>query len=291
MKKLMTIMLSITLVFSLAACSDEGENNDETIKLGYQSWVDGIAMTHLTAAILQDEMGYETEITQANLGPIFSDIAQGNQDLMMHAWLPNTHASYEEQYSDDWEELGVSYEGARIGLVVPQYVDIDSISELNANIDKFDSTIVGIETGAGIMQNANTAMDTYGLTDDGFELQASSGPAMVATLGDAIENEDWIVVTGWTPHYKFARYDLKFLDDPENVFGASDNIVSLGRDGFSEDHPEVAQMIDNISLNDTQFGELAGLIANDEDNTPYIEIARQWMAENEDVWQDWIPEE
>ena len=290
MKKLMTLVLSIALVFSLAACS-ENEETDNTIELGYQSWVDGIAMTHLTAAILQDEMGYDTDITQANLGPIFSDVASGNLDLMMHAWLPNTHADYADQYSEDWERLGTSYEGARIGLVVPQYVDIDSISELNANASEFDSTVVGIESGAGIMQNANTAMDTYDLESNGWDLQASSGPAMVATLGDAIENEEWIVVTGWTPHYKFARYDLKFLDDPENVFGASDNIVSIGRDGFSEDHPDVAQMIDNIYLSDTQFGELAGLIANDDDDTPYIEIARTWMDDNPDVWQDWVPEE
>jgi ABC-type proline/glycine betaine transport system substrate-binding protein len=55
MKKLFTLILSMTLVFSLAACSEE----DDTIEIGYATWVDGIAMTHLTAAILEDEMGYE----------------------------------------------------------------------------------------------------------------------------------------------------------------------------------------------------------------------------------------
>ncbi len=285
MKRIMLFILSATLIFTLAACADNEEDN--TIELGYQSWVDGIAMTHLTAAILEDEMGYETETIQADLGPIFSDVSQGNIDLMMHAWLPHTHASYSDQYGDEWENLGVSYEGARIGLVVPEYVTIDSIEELNANMDQFDDEIIGIESGAGIMANADTAMDTYDLE---LDLLTSSTPAMVSTLGDKIDNGEWAVVTGWTPHYKFAEYDLKFLEDPENVFGGEENIEAIGRSGFTDDHPEVAEMIDNIELNDTQFGELAGLISNDEDETPAIELARQWMDDNEDVWTEWIPE-
>ncbi|MFW5894466.1 MAG: glycine betaine ABC transporter substrate-binding protein [Bacillota bacterium] len=286
MKKLLALIVSLTLVFTIAACGNGEEK--ETIELGYQSWVDGIVMTHLVAVILEDEMGYDTDISQANLGPIFSDVASGNLDLMLHAWLPHTHASYEEEHGDEWEELGVSYEGARIGLVVPEYVDIDSIEDLNDHKDEFDEEIIGIESGAGIMDATNSAIDDYDLE---LELRSSSGPAMVSTLEDAINNDEWVVVTGWTPHYKFARYDLKFLEDPEGVYGGEENIESIGRPGFSEDHPEVAELLDNIYLDTEQFGELDGLVANDEDDTPYKELMREWMDDNEDVWQDWIPEE
>ncbi|MFP4079014.1 MAG: glycine betaine ABC transporter substrate-binding protein, partial [Candidatus Izemoplasmataceae bacterium] len=76
MKKLIALVTALTLVFSLAACGENEEETD-TIELGYQSWVDGIVMTHLVAVILEDEMGYDTDITQANLGPVFSDVASG----------------------------------------------------------------------------------------------------------------------------------------------------------------------------------------------------------------------
>lgn len=290
MKKLFTLILSMTLVFSLAACSEE----DDTIEIGYATWVDGIAMTHLTAAILEDEMGYENvETTQADLGPIFSDLSQGNIDLMLHAWLPATHATYQEQFSDDWENLGISYEGARIGLVVPEYVTIESITELNQAYEdgEFDEhpEIVGIEPGSGIMDvTKKEILDAYSLDMD---LLNASGPAMVQTLGNAIAKDEWVVVTGWTPHYMFAEYDLKFLDDPQNIYGGAENIVSIGRSGMTQDHPDIAQLLDNMYLTDTQFGEIAGLISNDEEDTPYIDLAREWMADNEDVWSEWIPED
>lgn len=289
MKKIFALMLTLTLIFSLAAC---GEEEDDTIRFGYQSWVDGIVMTHLTAVILEDEMGYDTDITQANLGPVFSDVAAGNLDLMMHAWLPQTHSSYEEEHGDVWEELGVTYTGARIGLVVPEYVDIESIDDINQAVadGDFDEhpDIVGIESGAGIMNNTETAVDTYDLDMD---LATSSSPAMVSSLEGAINDNEWIVITGWTPHYMFAEYDLKFLEDPEGVYGGEENIESIGRPGFTEDYPDAAEMIGNISLTTEEFGELDGIIAQADDDADYKELMRDWMDDNEDVWTEWLPEE
>jgi glycine betaine/proline transport system substrate-binding protein len=34
---------------------------------------------------------------------------------------------------------------------------------------------------------------------------------MVASLEKAIRDKEWIVVTGWKPHFKWAQHDLKYL--------------------------------------------------------------------------------
>ena len=288
MKKLLAFVLSLTLVFSLAACG-EGDEEDNQIELAYVNWAEGVAMTYLAEAILEDEMDYEVEATMADAGPIFSDVAQGNVDAFLDAWLPTTHASYEEQYGDEYVDLGYNYEGARIGLVVPTYVDIDSIAELDENASQFDGEIVGIESGAGIMAATETAISADGYDMQNMELLTSSGPAMVATLGDKIESEEWVVVTGWSPHYKFAEYDLKYLEDPEGVYGGVENIHTVARPNFEEDHPEVATFFENFYMNDTQLGGLMGMIANDDSDRAEVDIARDWMEDNEDVWSDWIP--
>lgn len=62
---------------------------------------------------------------------------------------------------------------------------------------------------------------------------------MTAELANAIRKLDWIVVTGWVPHWKFARYRLKFLDDPEKVYGGEETIHTLVREGLKEDMPEI----------------------------------------------------
>lgn len=286
MKKLLALVLSLTLVFSLAAC---GEGDDKEIDLAYVNWAEGVAMTYLAEAILEDEMGYEVEATMADAGPIFSDVAQGNVDAFLDAWLPLTHGSYEDQYGDDYEDLGYNYEGARIGLVVPEYVDIDSIADLDANADDFGGEIVGIESGAGIMAATDTAISADGYDMQNMELLTSSGPAMVSALGDAIENEEPIVVTGWSPHYKFAEYDLKYLEDPEEVYGGVENIHTIARSGLGDDHPEVVTFLENFYMNDTELGGLMGMIANDDEDRSEVDIARDWMEENEDVWSDWVP--
>ena len=45
-----------------------------------------------------------------------------------------------EQYADDGKELWPNLEGARVGLVVPKYMDVDSIADLT---DEANKTITG----------------------------------------------------------------------------------------------------------------------------------------------------
>jgi len=49
---------------------------------------------------------------------------------MVAAWLPGTHAEYYNTYKNDLIDLGPNLEGTKSGLVVPEYVDIDSIEDL-----------------------------------------------------------------------------------------------------------------------------------------------------------------
>lgn len=283
-KKLFALLIAITFAISLAACDTD---TTETVELGYVNWAEGVAMNYLAHAILEDEMGYEVESRMADAGPIYGSLASGNTDAFLDAWYPFTHQTYREEYGDAIVDLGYNFEGAKIGLVVPDYVTIDSIAEMNEYAEQFDGQIVGIDPGAGIMAAADDAVEVYNLTD--IELQGSSGPVMVQALAEAIENEEWIVVTGWEPHFKFADYNLKFLDDPEGSFGESENIHTVARADLADDMPEVAQFLENFYLNSDQLGNLMGMMNEYGDEYTELEIARMWMEDNEDLVQSWLP--
>ena len=301
MKKLGSILLVVLLSMSLVltACNggttNDGEQDQQdqqqtdngekgTVKLGVVNWAEGIAMTNLAKAIMEDEMGYSVKVTTAEPGLIFTSVANGDYDAFLDAWLPLTHESYMEQFGEDVVDLGVNYEGAKIGLVVPEYVDVNSIEELNANKDKFDGRIVGIGSGAGIMKATEKAVKDYELD---YDLMESSGPVMTAELASAIDSEEPIIVTGWKPHWKFARYDLKFLEDSKGIYGESENIKTIARKGIKEDMPEVSTFLENFKMNDQQLGSLMGMIA-DSDKEP-VEVAREWMKENKDLVKSWLP--
>lgn len=271
-----------TTITAIAAGLISSAVSAETVKIAYPNWAEGIAMTNLVAVILEDEMGYDVELTQADPGVIFAAVASGDQDLFLDAWLPNTHADYWEQFGDQIENLGTTYGNGVTGLVVPAYVEIDSIEELNDIAEELNNSITGIGLGAGITKNTNIAIEEYDL--DLVQVN-SSGPVMTAALADAIESGEPIVITGWKPHWMFDRFDLKVLEDPMGVYPI-DGLRKVARDGFSEDMPDVANMLKNFSMTEDQL--LSLMVAIDESDDDAIDVASDWARNNRPLVESWM---
>jgi len=260
------------------------EKKKPAVRLVYVNWAEGVAMTHLVRAILEDRMGYPVQTTMADVAPVFASLANGDADAFLDGWLPVTHQSYMERFKGKVVDLGTNYEDARIGLVVPADMDITSIEQLNGKKQALNQSIVGIDSGAGIMSATEKAIQEYGLE---LKLVPSSGPAMTAELKDAIAKKRQVVVTGWKPHWKFARWDLKFLDDPKGVYGATESIHTLTRVGLEKDLPDVAALLRNFKLDDQQLGSLMGAVADAEDAPE--KAVREWMKQNQALVDGWIP--
>ena len=152
--------------------------------------------------------------------------------------------------------------------------------------DEFQSRIVGIDAGAGIMKaTLEQTMPDYGL--DSWELVESSEAAMMAELDRSINANEWIAITGWAPHWMFFNYDLKFLEDPDETYGGSEQIVIIGRTGFKEDFPDAAEFFANFKLTSAQLGEVMYMINVDEMSPS--EAAQKWINDNPDVVATWTP--
>ncbi len=279
MRILKNITLLLVAMFVLASC---GEQNSKKVSIAYVNWAEGIAMSNLAKVILE-EQGYKVTLKNADIAPVFASLAGKDVDLFLDSWLPITHEDYFAKYGDKLTVLGTLFDDAKVGLVVPTYVDINSIEELNTHKDKFKNEIVGIDTGAGIMKSTDLAIKDYDLN---LELLSSTGPMMVAVLDKSIKSKEWVVVTGWKPHYKFGKYDLKFLDDPKNVYGDAELIKSVCWKGFEEKDPFVAQLIGNMSFTTEQIG---ALMADVESSTNEVKGAKKWLEANRDLVNSWIP--
>ena len=179
-----------------------------------------------------------------------------------------------------------SYEATQVGWVVPAYVTIDKISEINDVKSKFDSKIIGIDAGAGIMKTSEQVIENYNLD---YKLVSSSGPAMTAALQDAIKNKEWIIVTGWSPHWMFGRWDLKYLQqDEDKTIWTQGNIHIMGRKNLEQDKPELAQFLKNMFFTDAQLGDL--MLKVKESKEDISVVVRQWMNDNPDVINSWLPQ-
>ncbi|WP_460006428.1 glycine betaine ABC transporter substrate-binding protein [Methanogenium cariaci] len=274
-------------VIFVAGCTDEsdspgtGAGAAKEISIGYVLWDSEIASTNVVKKIYE-QAGYDVEIKAVDAGPLYQALADGQVDMSVSAWLPATQANYWDTYGDDIVLVGKNLEGAKIGLVVPSYVTIDSIDEMNGVADKFNGKIMGIEPGAGIMSTTETAIEDYGLD---YTLVPSSSAGMAAQLSDAYKDGDWIVVTGWTPHWMFVRFDLKYLSDPKGVYGGEEYIGSLARTGFKEDNPEAYAILERFHW---EPKDMESVMLAIEEGATAEDAAQAWVDANPDTVTYWI---
>jgi glycine betaine/proline transport system substrate-binding protein len=285
LKPVFLYCLALLALVSLSGCSDEHKQGQDAaareVELVYVEWASEVASTNVIRAVLEQQ-GYKVSLTPVSAAAMWQAVASGDADGMVAAWLPTTHAHYLNQVRDKVEDLGPNLKGTRIGLVVPDYVTIGSITDLNTNAARFQGRIIGIDPGAGLMSKTEKAIKAYGLD---FKLIEGSDATMVAALADAIDRHQWIVVTGWTPHWKFARWKLKYLDDPKNVFGDKGEIHTVVRLGLQQDMPKVYRILDRFHWRPEEM--MALMEKNRTRGADPYENARQWVASHPEEVRDW----
>lgn len=285
--------LVVLATLLLAACGgmgrSDGAGNEAkgTIEIGYIPWDEDIAVSYLWKALLE-EQGYQVKLTQVEVAPLFAAVANGSIDLFLDVWMPSTHGQYMERFGDRVEVLGTWYDQADLGLAVPDYVEARSIADLPRYADRFGKRIVGIEAGAGLMRvTRESAMPGYGLDD--WELVQSSTPTMLAELERAIQNREWIVVTLWRPHWAFAKYDIRYLDDPKGLMNpeGAEKIQIIARQGFRDDFPEVARWLERFELTLDQLAALEAAIQEHGADQTAKGVAA-WLEESRGLVETWL---
>lgn len=279
-KKLWAILFILTLLVGSGCAGKQGAEDKGEITLAYVNWDSEVASTHVVKKVLEDH-GYTVELKQVEAGPMWAGVASGSADAMVAGWLPVTHKAYMDKYKNRVEDLGPNLEGTKIGLVVPKYVKTGSIADLKKDKARFDGKIIGIDAGAGIMQAAERAIKDYNL---GMELVEGSDAAMTASLKKAIDAKKPIVVTGWTPHWMFAKYDLKYLKDPKKSFGGQENIHTIVSQDLKEDIPEAYKILDNFYWTTKDMEEVMVQI---QDGKKPDQAAADWVKKHRDKVKEW----
>jgi glycine betaine/proline transport system substrate-binding protein len=223
-----------------AAVTDRESPRRRTLRLGWTAWADAEWITHLAARILEQRLGQPVELVMADVGLQYQGLSTGHLDAMLMAWLPVTHADYYEKVAGEVIDLGPLYTRARLGWAVPDYVPRERLESLEDLHDpevraRLGGRVQGIDPGSGLMRASRHALRAYDLRD--WELVPASSAAMTAALDRAVRRDEWIVITAWSPHWIFAAYDLRWLEDPRGVLGHQERVHALARAGFDQDFP------------------------------------------------------
>ena len=262
-----------------------GGGGDKTVSISVVAgWDEDTAATYMWKELLE-QRGYTVNVQELDIASTFTGVANGQIDLYLDAWLPVTHEAYWTRFQDQLEVVSDWSTGRNL-LAVPQYVDVNSVADLEGKSAEFGGRIVGIEAGAGLMRaTREQAIPKYGLDD--YSLVEGSSPAMLATLDSSIKNEEPVVVTLWQPHWAFSRYPIKVLEDPEGAFGQPDQMQAIATKGWSADNPELAGWLKNFEFSNEQLASLM-LMIQDAGEGKEQEAAKQWIGENQQVVDAWF---
>jgi len=278
MKKILTLLImGLTYIFGINPIYAA-----DKVDLVYSEWSTNIASINVIRVVLET-MGYDVNLFPVDPETLWRAVAEGNVDGMVSGWVPHRLLT---ELRTQVNDLGPNLENVRVGLVVPKYVTIDSIAELNSHADKFGGRIIGIETDTDLMKKTNRTIleKDYKYNLDKFTLMAGNEKIMINILEAAINNNQWVVITGWTPHLKFSQ--LKYLHDPENLYaGSLEQVNTIVRKGLQEDLPEVYKILDNFYWTIADMEQV--MLWNQEPNADPYQSAKRWVQENQDKVRKW----
>ncbi|KPI06798.1 ABC-type glycine betaine transport, periplasmic subunit [Actinobacteria bacterium OV450] len=260
----------------------DGIGKGRKISIGYIPWDEGIASTYLWKELLE-RRGFQVEARQLELGALFTGMAGGQVDFQTDAWLPVTQAQYWEKYGNKLDDLGSWYGPTSIELSVPSYMkDVTSLADLKGKGGEFKGRIIGIEPSAGAMGILKgKLLKEYGL-DGEYRVVDGSTPGMLAELKRAYEKREPVAVVLWSPHWAYASYDLKKLEDPRGAWGKGDGIHTLARKDFAADEPEVASWLRSFKMTEAQLTGLEAEIQKAGKGNEQ-QAVRSWLKDHPEI--------
>jgi len=264
----------------------------QAVRLPDIGWTDVTATTALTAVLLE-QRGYHPQITVLSVPVTYASMRNGDIDVFMGNWMPTQEADRKPYIEDgSVEVLGPNLTGAKYTLAVPAYAYEGGLRDF-ADIHKFgkqlDHTIYGIEPG----NDGNRLIlsmihgNTFDLGD--FKLLESSEQGMLAQVERAVHAHRPIVYLGWAPHPMNLRFDMRYLNGGDSVFGPNfggATIYTNMRAHYEQQCPNVVHLLRNLSFTVDLESELMSAIL-DQHRDPQ-DAARDWLAAHPDMRAKWL---
>jgi glycine betaine/proline transport system substrate-binding protein len=280
---LVAILVLVLGALTLTGCGGLGQNKG--LLLANIGWDENVTVSNLTKVLLEDEFGYQSvEIrTQDNLNATYRDVASGEVDAFQDVWLPNQQALLDE-VAEEVEHLDPWFLGkTKQGMAVPAYMDVRSIDELNGTDAKF---ILGIEPSSVMLQEVGQeVIPSYGLEQ---KLVTAPTAGMLAEVERLYAFKEKFVFLAWSPHWMNQRLDIRYLEDPKDAMGSTNDPAkcsTIVRGDLREEDPVAYTFMDALELTEEQINNLESVINGEDDP---LAGARRWASENHEVVRPWI---
>ena len=269
--------------------AEEQEEIDPEIHFAKVEWTCSTQKSYVNKEILET-LGYDMTLNNYAVPVLLEGLSDGQIDVFTDTWFATFGEPLEERLEDGRIiHLETHLEEAAYGPAVPVYVyeaGVTSLADLAEYSEEFDYTYYGLEPGNDGNQVMIDAFEdnTYGLGE--WDIMESSESAMMQAVSDIIEDEEWVVFSGWEPHYMNVVFDMEYLDDPEGIWGEGESIGTITRAGLEEDDPNLTRYLEQFDVDADIVNEWVYEFGHKgRDNE---EVAKEWVEENLDIVMEWV---
>ena len=263
----------------------------KTVKFSDPGWTDITSTNALTGVVLE-ALGYEQKVDLLAVPVTFQALANKQIDVFLGNWMPAQQHFVTDATAKGAVVVGRNLEGAKFTLAVPTYVSsqgVKDFADLAKYGDKFDKKIYGIEAGAPANQSLQKmiAGNDFGLGD--WSLEESGEQAMLKQVDRAERDKSWIVFLAWAPHPMNSNHALTYLSGGDKYFGPNyggAEVYTMARAGFSEDCPNAAKLVSNMTFTVEQENLMMSMILDQKMEAN--EAAKLWLQGNGGVLDAWL---
>jgi len=314
-------LLAIAAVLLLAGCGDDDapESGTEagegvTLKIAVNPWTGSAVNANVAKILLEQELGYTVELVDIDENTQFPALASGSLDASLEIW-PSGHAADIQRYIEgrrggplrdggivDGGELGLI---GNIGWWVPTYLvdeqpELARYQGLQGNEDLVGGEFLAADPT--FVSYDEQIIDSLGL--DLKVVHTGSEQALIDRLDEAIANEEPVLTYFYEPHWAHRKFDLTEVQLPafdEECEEAARERDGEGYDcdyandvlfkafwlGLEDKAPAAFRFLSNFEYTTDDQQEIAFSV--DSEGMPMAQAAQQWIDDNPDVWQSWLP--
>ena len=263
-----------------------------SVRFSDVGWTDVTATTALVGQLLRS-IGYSPSITVLSVPVTFASLQNKDIDVFLGNWMPAQEADRSRYVADgSVVVVGPNLEGAKYTLAVPAYAydaGLKDFKDINRFATELNNSIYGIEPG----NDGNRLVlkmlkeGEFGLSD--FKLVESSEQGELAQVERAYRSKQPIVFLAWEPHPMNMRFDLKYLNGGDAVFGphyGGATIYTVTRRGYSAECPNIGHLLTSLKFDLRGESEMMAAIL-DRHEQPDI-AATEWLKANPTATEAWL---
>jgi glycine betaine/proline transport system substrate-binding protein len=289
--KLASRLCCTVLAAALLAASNA---NAATIVIGHVN----LSFYEATAALFKhalERSGYNVVLKKGPHRVMYPLLADGEFDLFVAAWLPNTHQQYWEEYGENLSLVTPLYSDAKLFWAVPDYVPasaVKSVADLAKSevAAKMHKTIRGPGADSGLMMRSKTLVEEYALSQAGYELAPGKAQDWIAYFNQNIEAQNWFVMPLWQPQYLNKVAKLRILEEPRNILGEADTAWLVAHKSAKRKiATHIYEILERMELTVKWATELDYMISVEK--LPPDVAARVWMSRHPYTVEYWIDAE